>query len=99
MLPPTLRNPGPPRLLSLGSMTTYRSLAKDVANPRLMSAPCTFHLQELSSLPAWFELGDVLGKQMWRLSGRKLDSVAEIPAALRSRIEHDHPAFIREPGI
>jgi hypothetical protein len=98
-LPPSLRDEGPPKPLVLGSMTTYRARAADVDDPRLANAPCTFHLQELSSLPHWFEMGDVVGKQMWRLSGRKLASPAEIPAPLRARIERDHPKFIAEPGI
>lgn len=99
MLPPTIREPGPSRMLTLGSMTTYRSSVADVNNPRVARAPCTFHLQELASMPGWFGMGDVVGKQMWRLSGRKLPSIAEIPALLRVRIERDHPDFISKPGI
>ncbi len=98
-LPPSMREAGPPRMLSLGAMTSYRSHSADVQNPRLASAPCTFHLQELSSLPSWFELGDVVGKQLWRLSGRKLGTADEMPAALRARIDKDHPEFVKKPGI
>lgn len=98
-LPPTMRESGPPRMLTLGSMTTYRSSVADVQNLHLANAPCTFHLQELATLPGWFEMGDAVGKQMWRLSGRKLASVAEIPPLLRARIDRDHPEFIGKPGI
>jgi len=86
-------------MLTLGAMTTYRAHTADVNDPALASAPCTFHLQELASLPPWFGLGDAVGKQMWRLSGRKLASVAEIPAALRARIDRDHPGFVATPGV
>lgn len=98
-LPPGVRVESANRILTLGSMTTYCSAAVDVDNPRLANAPCTFHLQELSSLPGWFELGDVQGKQMWRLSGRKLASAAEMPRPLHERIMRDHPLFIDQPDI
>jgi Protein of unknown function (DUF1838) len=98
-LPAGLHEGGPVRMLTLGAMTTYRARTADVADPRLASAPCTFHLQELASLPVWFGMGDAVGKQLWRVSGRKLGSVDEIPPALRARIERDHPGFVSAPGL
>ena len=98
-LPPGPHDGGPVRMLSLGAMTTYRARSADVADPGLAGAPCTFHLRELASLPLWFGMGDAVGKQLWRVSGRKLGSVDEIPPALPARIERDHPGFVSAPGL
>jgi hypothetical protein len=86
-VPAPLREEGAPAMLVLGSMTTYRARAADVDDPRLANAPCTFHLQELSSLPGRFGMGAVVGKQMWRVSGRKLRDVSEIAQRLRAHRE------------
>ena len=98
-LPPGVRVESPNRVLTLGSMTTYRAAASDVGNPRLANAPCTFHLQELGTLPNWLEMGDVHGNEMWRLSGRKISSPAELPKPLLERIMRDHPTFLSKPEI
>lgn len=52
---------------------------------------CRLGYQTLGSFLGWMEMGDATGVISWRLAGRKSDKLDEVPAAVRARIEREHP--------
>lgn len=79
----------------IGSLTLHRARLGDLLNPALSSADCSYHFQNSETPADWFELGaNFTGYQMWQSWGSKLAGPAEIPSALRARIERDHPDLL-----
>lgn len=88
--------PGGPKLTEL---ITFSSDIRDIQNPELMSAKSFAIISANTSWSSWLDMDDVPGHLFMRYLAEKVETVEEIPALLRLRIDKDHPEFFTEPGI
>ncbi|MCU0760752.1 MAG: DUF1838 domain-containing protein [Steroidobacteraceae bacterium] len=84
---------GKPRVQT--SLATFSANLADLERAPDAFVPCRLNYQTLGSFLAWMDMGDVPGVITWRLAGRKTDKVDELPAALRARIEREHPEVLQ----
>jgi hypothetical protein len=84
---------GKPRVQT--SLATFSANRADLERAPDAFVPCRLNYQTLGSFLAWMDMGEVPGVITWRLAGRKTDKVEELPAALRARIEREHPEVLQ----
>lgn len=78
------------------SLATLHAKLADLSRTANAWIPATFAYQTLQSWPAWMEMpADMPGVISWRLLGRKCATIAEIPEALRQRIQTQHPEVFK----
>jgi hypothetical protein len=70
---------------------------KDFNNQKLSSVPVTISWSRLSPWLPWMEMGDKPGIMMFTAWGKKLSSVAELPADLRAYVQKYDTKFLRAP--
>ena len=73
------------------SLLTLQAAAQDLGRSATRFVPATMAYQTLASWRPWMEMGDVPGVISWRLYGRKVASVAELPPAIVARTRTLHP--------
>jgi pimeloyl-ACP methyl ester carboxylesterase len=73
--------------------------AKDVDDPARSSARATFTSVSLSRWFKWLEMGDREGHLLWHGAGRKLASLAELPASYRRRADALHSLHFTNPEL
>ncbi|HET6566089.1 MAG TPA: DUF1838 family protein [Xanthomonadales bacterium] len=61
-----------------------------LSNPEIHSLPSHFTSSYLSPWQRWMEMGDQEGHLLWHSSGRKLNSLDEIPAEYRQRVDSEY---------
>lgn len=93
--------PGAPKGLSGAPMEVSRFCARlaDVANGALEVVPATMSHTTLWSFYPWMEMPADEGYVLTEIVGRKVAGAAELPEALRQRIQGDHPGFLEDPGL
>lgn len=92
-----VRSPGAPpasKVRVQTSLATFSANRADLERSADAFVPCRLNYQTLGSFLPWMDMGDAPGVITWRLAGRKTDQVDELPAALRARIEREHPEVL-----
>jgi len=94
----TIRFPkaGAPEIL-INIYTTIQGSLTDALDTRLASAPCTLEFHNVLKWEPWMEMGDHPGHMMSTASGRKLESVDQLPPAYLAMAEEVHGKFIADP--
>jgi len=82
-----------------GSFSTHCALSRDVANPALMTAPCSFSYEAIFGWFPWLLMGQRPGQMLWRASGMKLPSLDDLPGASRAGFEQTFPAIFTGAGF
>jgi hypothetical protein len=92
--------PGPPGAPAKGltSLANYTARKSDL-DRRAEWTPLAFDYSSIGPWSDWLEMGDLPGVQTMRLSGRKFRTGEQPPAALKARLDADHPGFIQDGGI
>ncbi len=80
-------------------VTHFCASLADVSNPLLSMVPATMSHTTMWSFYPWMAMEDGAGYVLSEIIGRKIAGPADIPAALRERIERDHPGFLASPDI
>jgi hypothetical protein len=74
----------------LNSLANFEANEEDICNGGAF-VPATFEYTTWNSFRPWMNMGTASGAIMMRLNSVKLKSWQGLPAALRNRIEADHP--------
>jgi len=82
-----------------GSFSTHCALTRDVADPALAAAPCSFTYEALFGWFPWLLMAQMPGHLLWRAAGMKLPSLADLPAASRVGFEQSFPAIFTGAGF
>ena len=93
MLSPFPRTPS----RRINDYTTATGLRSDLQDPRTMSAPAALSYRTVQAWEPWMKMGDRSGHMTGRASGRKLESLAELPPAYLQMARAIHPWLIRDP--
>lgn len=67
----------------------------DFANPKIKSLSSAFTVSFWAPWSNWLGMEDRPGHIVWHASGAKLNSLDELPAAFRQRVERDYPDMLR----
>jgi hypothetical protein len=73
------------------SLLTLHATAADLARNPKRVVPTTMAYQTLASWVPWMDMRDIPGVISWRLFGRKVERVDELPQALVARTRELHP--------
>lgn len=76
-----------------GSFSTHCALTRDISDPALAAAPCSFTYEAIFGWLPWLLMGQRPGQLLWRASGMKLPAIDHIPAPSRARFERLFPAI------
>lgn len=76
-----------------GSFSTHCALTRDVDDPALHSAPCSFTYSAIFGWLPWLLMGQAPGHVLWRANGMKLADLAPLPAPVRSGFDQRFPAI------
>ena len=88
--------PAAPTIL-LNIYTTVQGSLADAFNQNLISAPCTFEFHNILKWEPWMQMGDHPGHMMSTASGRKMESVDELPANYTAMASEVHTKYIADP--
>lgn len=80
-------------------VTHFCAALADVENPLLPVVPATMSHTTMWSFYPWMGMAADAGYVLSEIIGMKLAGPDYIPAALRERIERDHPGFLANPDI
>jgi hypothetical protein len=99
--PATPAVPGAPKGLAGEPMevTHFCAALADVENPLLPVVPATMSHTTMWSFYPWMGMDADAGYVLSEIIGMKIAGPDYIPAALRERIERDHPGFLANPDI
>ena len=94
----TIKFPKPtaPTIL-LNIYTTVQGNLADAFNQKLVSAPCTFEFHNILKWEPWMQMGDHPGHMMSTASGRKMESLDELPASYIAMASKVHTKYIADP--
>ena len=81
------------------SLATFSAKLSDLADPTREFVPSLLAYQSMSGFLPFMRMGREPGLVNWQLMGRKVKSVAEMPATLRARFDKDYPGWVTNPGI
>jgi hypothetical protein len=80
-------------------LVTYTLRREDIDMPASAFLPSTMNFQSLSTWYPWMRMGQELGQTMFQLTGRKVQSLQEVPSGLIRLIDERHPGWLKDPGI
>jgi hypothetical protein len=80
----------------VGSFANLFGSASELADPAITTAKCTFTYEAFMEWWPWMEMGATPGQMLWHAGGRKLGSLADIPAPSRAGFESIHPEIFKE---
>lgn len=75
------------------SLLTLHATAADLARNPKRVVPTTMAYQTLASWIPWMDMRDIPGVISWRLFGKKVERVADLPQELVARTRAQHPAW------
>ena len=87
------------------AMRTHRLLLhplradRDVLDPRLSNAPCSFTYEAIFGWLPWLLMGQRPGHLSWRATGLKLPTLGDLPAASRAGFERTFPTIFTGGGF
>lgn len=73
------------------SLLTLHAAAADLRKPSSRFVPATMAYQTLASWVPWMDMREIPGVISWRLYGRKVATVAELPPGIVARTRALHP--------
>ena len=76
---------------------TYRTSARDFADKRLSSAPCTLTMLSDTPWPLWMLMGKRGGSAYYHGSGQKYRRFADMGDITRRAIDTAYPGFLDDP--
>jgi len=77
----------------LESMTVFCPVDR-FRDPEVTNIPALFSSTYLSPWQGWMDMGDRPGHLVWHSSGRKLDSIDQLPEEYRRRAEAEHGGLL-----
>jgi hypothetical protein len=80
----------------VGSFANLFGSAKELADPGITTANCTFTYEAFMEWWPWMEMGATAGQMLWHAGGRKLHSLADLPPESRIGFEAIHPEIFEE---
>ncbi len=83
--------------IRLSIYSTVMGSLRDAEDPELISAPCSFALQNILKWEPWMRMGNHPGEMMSRASGRKLARLEELPSDYLEMARAVHPWLIKDP--
>jgi hypothetical protein len=89
--------PTAPEIL-INIYTTVQGSLTDAQNSQLISAPCTLEFHNVQRWMPWMRMEDQPGNMMATASGRKLESMTDLPAAYLAMAEEVHGKYIADPA-
>ena len=94
----TIRFPkaGAPEII-ISIYTTVQGSLTDALNSSLASAPCTLEFHNVLKWEPWMQMDAHPGHMMSIASGRKLESVEQLPPAYLAMAEEVHGKYIADP--
>ena len=78
-------------------ITTYKGKLSEVLDDDIASAPATCTYQGFYAWRPWLNMGARSGHHLARMSGRKLNSIEDIPRSYRDIVEKEKPDFLDNP--
>jgi hypothetical protein len=95
----TIRFPKPtaPEIL-LNLYTTAHGKLSDALDENRMSAPCTLEFHNVLKWEPWMQMGKHPGHMMSTASGKKLESLDDLPPAYLAMAEEVHGKYIADPA-
>ena len=69
-----------------------------MANPEVLSAPATWHFNDILSYPPWLGMGDRPGDFVSRGFGRKVSSFDAMPLKWQELVRMRHPEIYEDPA-
>jgi hypothetical protein len=88
--------PGAPEIL-LNIFTTIQGGLTDAVNRKLLSAPCTLEFHNVLKWEPWMNMAEHPGHMMSTASGRKMESMEELPAEYIAMASMVHGKYIADP--
>lgn len=82
-----------------GSFSTHCALTRDVENPALACAPCSFTYAAVFGWFPWLLMGQTPGQMLWRANGMKLTDLADLPKDARTGFEQTFPTIFTGTGF
>ena len=76
---------------------TVTGRRSDLLDPRTKSAPAALSYQNVQPWEPWMKMGDQPGQMTSRATGRKCESLAEMPSDYLKMARAVHPWLIRDP--
>lgn len=89
--------PSAPEIL-INIYTTVQGSLREALDDRLISANCTLEFHNVLKWEPWMQMGDHPGHMMSTASGRKLESVEELPPRYLAMAEEVHGKYIADPA-
>jgi hypothetical protein len=80
----------------VGSFANLFGSVLELADPGITTAKCTFTYEAFMEWWPWMEMGATPGQMLWHAGGRKLNSLADIPAPSRAGFEAIHPEIFKD---
>ncbi len=89
--------PSAPEIL-VNIYTTVQGSLREALDDRLISANCTLEFHNVLKWEPWMQMGDHPGHMMSTASGRKLESVEELPPHYLAMAAEVHGKYIADPA-
>ena len=89
--------PSAPEIL-INIYTTVQGSLREALDDRLISASCSLEFHNVLKWEPWMQMGDHPGHMMSTASGRKLESVEELPPRYLAMAEEVHGKYIADPA-
>lgn len=83
--------------LNVSSIATMHASLAEVLDPAVASTRTRYFYQATSDFLPWMRMGQRPGFVVWHEAGKKLFSLAELPAPTRADLERIHPAWFNRP--
>lgn len=95
----TIKFPKPtaPEIL-LNIYTTVHGRVSDALNQNIASAPCSLEFHNVLKWEPWMQMSDHAGHMMSMASGRKLESLGDMPATYLAMANEVHAKYIDDPA-
>jgi hypothetical protein len=95
----TIKFPKPtaPEIL-LNIYTTVHGRVSDALNENIASAPCSLEFHNVLKWEPWMQMTDHQGHMMSMASGRKLESLEDLPATYLTMANEVHAKYIDDPA-
>lgn len=82
------------QMLEAASLATWCARVSDLQDSRNAFVPATLSYQTMGSWRPFMKMGDTPGVISWRMFGSKVETLHEVPAALRQRVLREYPDFL-----
>jgi hypothetical protein len=81
----------------VNDLDTYAGSLRGVLDPAQKNPPARMMFNDLNTWPPWLEMGDIEGTYFSRALGRKVFTLADMPALWQSEMTRRLPQLARDP--